>query len=201
MSSSGLANDYWISEDEACEPYKRKFGMSEQKYNEVINLLRNSSYEYDVQVEILRAAAVLCETIETGIVKLDIEQGLLTVKFKNGNRAQEQESPQGKESKWQDKVLARMHKPQDKFSSMEIRFLPPVRKLVDSFAASKGMAAAECVESIVVDTINRNPDLIEQGEKRLKEFGGNLTRVKRHSQEEKLARLEELEAKHSTVRR
>ncbi|NGZ96230.1 MAG: hypothetical protein CV089_08900 [Nitrospira sp. WS110] len=117
----------------------------------------------------------------------------------------EEKPAQGKDTHWQERVsekpLARMHKPQDKFSSMEVRFLPPVRKLVDRLAASKGMAAAECVESIVVDTINKNPDLIEQGENLLKEFGGNLTRVKRHAHEEKLARLEALEAKQSTVRR
>lgn len=140
----------------------------------------------------------------------DFERGLEDLGFVKIGKFTSQHGGQtghGKDTPWQDKVhpqkpLARMHRPhQDKFSSMEIRFLPPVRKLVDRLAASKGMAAAECVESLVVDAINKNPDLIEQGEKRLKEFGGNLTRAKRHAQEEKLARLEALETKHSPVRR
>lgn len=92
------------------------------------------------------------------------------------------------------KFIARMHKAhKDEFTSVEVRFLPSVRKLVDCIAASKGMAAAECIESIVVDAINQNPELIEQGEKRLKEFR-TLPRIKRYVQEEKLEKLSYLEA-------
>jgi hypothetical protein len=102
-----------------------------------------------------------------------------------------QREPQGQQTQEQDKMLARMHKPhREEFVSMEIRFLPEVRKMVDHLAASKGMAAAECVESILVDTINNNRLLIEEGGDLLKKFR-TLPRIKRHSQEEKLARQEE----------
>ncbi len=97
---------------------------------------------------------------------------------------------------------ARMHNPhKDTYASLELRLLPPVRKLLDHYAAGKGMVAAECAESIVVDALNNNPDIVKQGEQRLKEFGGNLTRAKRHAVEEKLARLHALEAGSTSHRR
>ena len=102
----------------------------------------------------------------------------------------------------QQQPRARMHNPhKDTYASLELRLLPPVRKLLDHYAAGKGMVAAECVESIVVDALNNNPDILEQGEKRLKEFDGNLTRAKRHAVEEKLARLQALEAGSTSPRR
>lgn len=101
--------------------------------------------------------------------------------------------------KWQDKVQpeppARMHKPhKDEHVSLEARFLPSVRKLIDYLAASKGMAAAECIEAVVVDAINNNPDIMKRGEQRLRDCGGRLTRVKLQDRREKLERLEALEA-------
>ena len=114
---------------------------------------------------------------------------------------QHEREPQEQPTQQQDKVLARMHKPhREEFVSMEIRFLPEVRKMVDYLAASKGMAGAECVESIVVDAINNNRQLIEEGGGLLKKFR-TLPRIKRHVQEEKLVRQEErlaqLEALHA----
>ena len=122
------------------------------------------------------------------------------------NNSPEDQPAQGDKTHWQEqvkkKIVARMHNPQkDKYASLELRLLPPVRKLVDHYAAGKGMVAAECVESIVVDALNNNPDILEQGEKRLKEFGGNLTRAKRHAVEEKLARLHAIEAGSTRHRR
>lgn len=119
------------------------------------------------------------------------------------HREQQHESElKRRQTQQPDKLLARMHNPhKDEYSSLELRLLPPVRKLVDYYAAGKGMVAAECVESIVVDALNKNPDILEKGEKRLKEFGGNLTRAKRHAVEEKLARLQALEAGSSSHHR
>lgn len=120
-----------------------------------------------------------------------------------GRKAQREQvkepEPQGQQA--HEEILARMHKPhREEFVSMEVRFLPEVRKMVDYLAASKGMAGAECVESIVVDAINNNRHLIEEGDGLLKKFR-TLPRIKRHVQEEKLARQEErlaqLEALHA----
>ena len=103
-------------------------------------------------------------------------------------------TPQGQPAHWQE-VRARMSKlNKDETASMEVRMLPQVREDVNALAATKGMASAEYVEHLIVDTINANQDLVKQGEEILKRFGGNLTRVKRHVQAEKLARLEALEA-------
>lgn len=161
-------------------------GLSERDLGQVLNYIQKSG-----QID-LEDFEKLLE--ELGFVKV----GKFT--------APEQKSAQGKDTQWQDKVkdkvVARMHNPhKDKYASLELRLLPPVRKLVDYYAAGKGMVAAECVESIVVDALNNNPDILEKGEKRLKEFGGNLTRAKRHAVEEKLARLQALEAGSSSRRR
>jgi hypothetical protein len=103
-------------------------------------------------------------------------------------------TPQGQPADWRE-VRARMSKlNKDETASMEVRMLPQVREDVNALAATKGMASAEYVEHLIVDTINANQDLVKQGEEILKRFGGNLTRVKRHVQAEKLARLEALEA-------
>lgn len=135
------------------------------------------------------------------------EQGKWRKKLAERKAQREQQHEpelQGQQTQQQDKVLARMHKPhREEFISMEIRFLPKVRKMVDYLAATKGMAAAECVESLVVDMINSNPNLLDEGDHLLKQFR-TLPRIKRYVQEEKLARQEErlahleaLEAKNS----
>lgn len=132
------------------------------------------------------------------------EQGNWRKKLAGRKAQREQEKepePQRQGQQTHDQILARMHKPnREEFVSMEVRFLPEVRKMVDYLAASKGMAGAECVESIVVDAINNNRHLIEEGDGLLKKFR-TLPRIKRHVQEEKLARQEErlahLEALHA----
>lgn len=98
--------------------------------------------------------------------------------------------------------LARKYKPgKDKIISMEVRMLPPIREYVDHLAAHNGMHAQEFVEHLIVEAINKSPDDVKHGEQLLKEFGGSLSRVKRHVQEEEIARLRQMIGTGSSPRR
>lgn len=160
-------------------------GLSERDLGQVINYIERSG-QVDVK---------------------SFEEGLEEVGFvKTGKfTRQEQKPAHGKEVSWQDKIrqpLARMYKlGKDKITSMEVRMLPSVREYVDAMAAHKGMHAQEYVEHLIVDDINRNTDHLKHGEQLLKEFSGSLTRIKRHAQEEELARLRETVGAGSSPRR
>ena len=162
--------------------WKVVHGLSERDLGQVVSYIGSTAHVKGAEVETLL-------------------KGLGSVKGKSP----EEQQVGGEKAEWSKRVqkkpltpLAHMHKPHiDEFFSMEIRFLPEVRKMVDFMAASKGMAAAECVESIVVEAINNNRDRLAEGESLLKKFR-RLPRVKRYVQEEKLARLEALEAEKSS---
>ena len=121
----------------------------------------------------------------------------------------------GEENEWRDKLAQRQGKPSEitvttakehaqsdakpKFRaarwgertvSMEMKTLPAVREAVKQIAAANRMTAQEYVEELVVDALNKNPQQVEEGKKRLKQFKGSTVAAKSHGKAEEFAHRE-----------
>ena len=198
MSSLGLGMVSWLSEGEDSEPlYKRKFGMSEQKYKELIDLLRtDATYNEEECETILRAIGALCEIAPQIQKRFDAEQGTLTVKFKSRDTTREGKSPDREQDKTQDEKAEaptfRTARPNESTVSMEVKVLEPVRKAGKELAAAHGMTAQQYMEHLLVDSLNENPRLLDKGRQRLREFKGSTAAARRFAEREELARLRDL---------
>lgn len=180
----------WLSDTETREPlYKRKFGMSEQKYTELIDILKKDPDYAEEECEtILRVIGSLCEIAPRIQKRFDAEQGILTVKFKNGDTAREPKSPEMKT----DTPKFRAARPNESTVSMEVKVLEPVRKAGKELAAAHGMTAQQYMEHLLVDSLNENPRLLDKGRQRLREFKGSTAAARRFAEREELARLRDL---------
>ncbi len=153
---------------------------------------RNAFFDFLIHENLLEELQKLpTEELRQFVFMEKDEQGKWKQKLADQKAQREQQPP-----------LARTYKPgKDKIISMEVRMLPPLREYVDHLAAHNGMHAQEFVEHLIVEAINKNPHDVKHGEQLLKEFGGSLSRVKRHVHEEEIARLRQMVSTGSSPRR
>lgn len=122
--------------------------------------------------------------------------GIHGVNEKDKQQPNEFGQPEGQEAKWQEKIKEapafRTARPSDTTVSMEVKVLEPVRKASKELAAAHGMTAQQLMEQLLVDALNEDPKLLEQGRKRLEEFKGSTAKARRFAEREELARLRNL---------
>lgn len=115
----------------------------------------------------------------------------------NENIFKEEHKPQGQNTQWQDAIQKdtpkfRAARPNESTVSMEVKVLEPVRKASKELAAAHGMTAQQYMEHLLVDALNKHPQLLEEGKERLKQFKGSTQAVRRFAEREELARLRQL---------
>ncbi len=155
-------------------------GLSKRDLGQVVNFVAKSGI---VDLNDLKEFEKLLE--ESGFVRV----GHFT--------PEEEKPPSGKETEWQDKVaakaLARRAEIHEQTVSTEVKTLPEVREHMKALATAQGLHTQELVEKLMVDAINKNPNLVKKGEEYLKRFNGNITAARRYAISQKLSHLEDLE--------
>lgn len=102
--------------------------------------------------------------------------------------------PEEQPQKWQQRIKRQVGIDRDKKVPVEVLVLPEVRPDIIALAVSQGIATQKYVERMIVDAVNKNPELVEKGEEYIKRANGNVRRAIILSQQDIADRLHDLEA-------
>lgn len=105
----------------------------------------------------------------------------------------EKEKPPEEPKIWQQRVKRQVGIDRDKKVPVEVLVLPEVRPDIIALAVSQGIATQKYVERMIVDAVNKNPELVEKGEEYIKRANGNVRRAIILSQQDIADRLHDLE--------
>lgn len=105
--------------------------------------------------------------------------------------------PQEHKPLWQERVqqkpLTRRAEVGEATVSTEVKTLPETREYMKALATAQGLHTQQLIEKLMVDAINKNQNLVKQGEEYLERFNGNIAAARRYAVNQKLSHLESLE--------